>query len=197
MATRKHQPPKRPIGRPTEYRESYNEEAYGLCLLGYTIEELGQHFGVSKQTICDWENRYPEFYESIKRGGKVADVQVAQALYKRATGWSHKAVKIFKTDTPQFAQPIPHIAPDGSTIPPNADPPVTDSIPQVERSFEHEYIEYYPPDFQSMRLWLMNRQSARWRDRSEKDQAEKPDRIEELKAIMRQAKVDASEDNNE
>lgn len=35
------------------------------------------------------------------------------------------------------------------------------------QSFEHEYIERYPPDTTAMIFWLKNRQPARWRDRQE------------------------------
>ncbi len=34
-------------------------------------------------------------------------------------------------------------------------------------SFEHQYTERFPPDVTAARLWLTNRQPARWRDKQE------------------------------
>ena len=40
------------------------------------------------------EEDYPEFSESLKEGKALADAEVADKLYKRATGYEHAAVKI-------------------------------------------------------------------------------------------------------
>lgn len=74
------------LGRPTKYKEEYNEQAYKLCLLGHTDAELGAFFEVSETTINNWKIEYPNFLESIKKGKEFADVDVVQSLYKRATG---------------------------------------------------------------------------------------------------------------
>ena len=78
-----------PDGCPTKYREVYNEQAYKLCLLGATDSELADFFGVTEQTINNWKNEYPEFFESLKRGKIIADAEVAESLYKRAKGYRY------------------------------------------------------------------------------------------------------------
>lgn len=85
-----------PGGRPTSYREEFGEQAYKLCLLGATDEELGDFFGVSKQTINAWKSAHPKFLDSITRGKVLADANVAEKLYERACGYSHQAVKMFQ-----------------------------------------------------------------------------------------------------
>lgn len=82
------------LGRPTKYKEEYNEQAYKLCLLGHTDAELGAFFEVSETTINNWKIEYPDFLESIKKGKEVADGEVVQALYKSALGYSHPDVDI-------------------------------------------------------------------------------------------------------
>ena len=77
---------KRGRGRPTDYRQQYNEQAYRLCLLGAIDEELAEFFHVTEQTINNWKRDYPEFFESIERGKLSADAEVAEALFKSATG---------------------------------------------------------------------------------------------------------------
>lgn len=183
------QPPKkRGRGRPTPYKPEFNEQAYKLCLLGYTLDDLGKHFGVDGSTICVWQNKYPEFRESIKAGGAVADAEVVQALYKRAIGYSHKAVKIFKSDI--SPKELIEAAIESSTGGGEID--IAKTLESQERTFEHEYTEHYPPDFQSMRLWLMNRQRARWRDVADQPEPEKPNHLRELVDIMKIAKTDTS-----
>jgi hypothetical protein len=82
-------------GRPSRYKAEYDDQAYKFCLLGATDARLGEFFGVSEQTINAWKTAHPTFLESIKRGKEVADAEIAHALFHRAKGYSHEAVKIF------------------------------------------------------------------------------------------------------
>jgi hypothetical protein len=78
-----------PGGRPTDYREEYNEQAYKLCLLGATDKNLADFFEVTETTINNWKTDYPKFFESIKKGKEIADANVADRLYQRAMGYTH------------------------------------------------------------------------------------------------------------
>lgn len=77
-------------GAPTKYKEDYNEQARKLCLLGSTDESLADFFNVSVASINVWKIKYPKFIESIREGKEIADANVAEALYNRALGYSHK-----------------------------------------------------------------------------------------------------------
>ena len=92
----------KPGGRPSDYRAEFARQAYHHCLLGATDEQLGDLFEVSKQTINTWKQKHPKFLASIKEGKVHADQQVAASLFKRATGFSHKAVKIFSSEGTSF-----------------------------------------------------------------------------------------------
>lgn len=81
-------------GRPTKYREEYAGQVYKLCLLGAIDEELADFFEVSVQTIHNWTDAHPEFLEARKKGKEAADARVAEALFHRALGYQHQAVKI-------------------------------------------------------------------------------------------------------
>lgn len=74
------------MARPTDYRQEYAEQARKLCLLGFTDKQLAVFFGVNESTINRWKQKYPEFCESIKSGKVIADAQVSESLFKRATG---------------------------------------------------------------------------------------------------------------
>lgn len=77
-------------GRPTKYDPTYNEQAYKLCLLGFTDPELAIFFEVNDDTIYEWKIVYPEFSEAVKRGKAIADADVAQSFHKRAVGYTYE-----------------------------------------------------------------------------------------------------------
>lgn len=87
--------PARAGGRPSSYKPEFAEQARKLCRLGATDEELAEFFGVSKQTVNSWKKAHPEFLSSLKLGKDLSDAEVADKLFHRATGYSHKAVKFF------------------------------------------------------------------------------------------------------
>lgn len=113
MTRRKNPADKKKGGRPTRYRAEYAEVAYGLCLLGATDEELAEYFKVTPQTVDNWKKRHPAFFESIKRGKVLADVEVTNALRQRALGYSHPEEKIFQHEGKIIrARTMKHYPPD-------------------------------------------------------------------------------------
>jgi hypothetical protein len=84
---------KRPLGRPSRYREEFAEQAMKLCRLGATDKEVADFFGVDVATVNRWKLKHPGFRESLKSGKDAADAEVADRLYKRACGYSHKDTK--------------------------------------------------------------------------------------------------------
>ena len=127
-------------GRPTDYREEYNEQARKLCLLGATDKEMADFFDVAESTIHKWKLDYPEFSESIKAGKAFADATIADRLYQRAMGFEHDSEEIKVVSDGQGA---------GSSI-------VRVPIRKI-----------YPPDTVAAIFWLKNRQKSNWRDKVE------------------------------
>lgn len=102
-------------GRPTKYKKEYDEQALKLCRLGATDKELADFFEVNEDTINEWKKVNPSFSESLKEGKQMADAEVAHKLYRRATGYSHEAVKIVANATTGQEHIVPfteHYAPD-------------------------------------------------------------------------------------
>lgn len=85
---------KRPVGRPSEYKPEYAEQARKLCLLGATDAEMADFFNVTETTINNWKKDFPEFFESIKKGKLLADANIADRLYQRAMGYEAPDVDI-------------------------------------------------------------------------------------------------------
>ncbi len=107
--------PKAKTGRPSRYRAEYAQQAVKLCRLGAIDKDLANFFGVSEQTLNAWKKAHPEFVESLKEGKEAADAEVAEKLFRRATGYEHKAVKIVadaKTGAEHQVEYVERYAPD-------------------------------------------------------------------------------------
>ncbi|WP_444893626.1 hypothetical protein ACJJIE_03840 [Microbulbifer sp. TRSA001] len=101
------------MARLTSYRQEFAEQAEKLCKLGLTDKELGEFFEVTEQTINNWKNKHPEFFESIKKGKTLADANVVESLFRRACGYSHEAVKIMQHNGKPIVQEYTeHYPPD-------------------------------------------------------------------------------------
>lgn len=103
------------MGRPTDYKPEYCQEAADLCANGATDTELAEHFEVSARTIYRWQNAFPEFSQALKAGKEVADERVIRSLYHKAIGYTFDAVKIFmpaNAASPVYAPYQEHVPPD-------------------------------------------------------------------------------------
>ena len=100
-------------GRPTSYKPEYDEQARKLCLLGAIDTDLADFFNVVEKTIYNWKDDQPSFLQAIKDGKQLANANVADRLYKRATGYSHAEDKIFNNQGEEMIVPTTkHYAPD-------------------------------------------------------------------------------------
>jgi hypothetical protein len=89
-------------GRKSLYDPSYPDQARKLCLLGATDAELADFFGVTETTINNWKAEHPAFFESIRAGKVKADAEVADSLYRRATGEHVEVQKLVKGSDGSF-----------------------------------------------------------------------------------------------
>lgn len=133
-------PEKSKGGRPPTYRKELAHQARTLCRFGATDVDLAEAFGVTEVTINRWKKSHPEFREALELGKPEADALVERALFERAIGWSHRAVKIMAVSGGKDA---------GTTI---------EEIP---------YIERFPPDVVAAIFWLKNRKPGEWRDKQQ------------------------------
>ena len=46
--------------------------------------------GINVATLYEWQERFPEFADAIKKGKRVIDEQVANSLLKRAMGYQYE-----------------------------------------------------------------------------------------------------------
>ena len=60
---------------------------------GLTDEQIAENIGISRSTLNMWKNRYSDISDTLKRGKDVIDLQVENALLRRALGYEYKEVK--------------------------------------------------------------------------------------------------------
>lgn len=106
-----------PTGRPTSYKEEYDNLVYKYSLLGATDSQMAEFLEVAESTFHKWKHDFPSFSESIKRGKALADAEVADSLYKRATGYTHTETKVFNNQGEIMTHDVEkHYAPDPTAI---------------------------------------------------------------------------------
>ena len=102
-----------PVGRPTDFRDEYVEQARKLAMLGATDREAAEFFDVAESTLYLWKHTHPAFSEALKVGKETADNRVEQSLYRRALGYSHDAVKMHSVEGAVVTTPyVEHYPPD-------------------------------------------------------------------------------------
>nr|DAE63230.1 MAG TPA: terminase small subunit [Caudoviricetes sp.] len=70
--------------------------------------------GIATGTLYEWKKSYPEISEALKRGKEVVDIEVENALLKRALGYDYteERVEISEKDGRKVIQNTKHIAAD-------------------------------------------------------------------------------------
>lgn len=92
----------------------------GLTLLegwardGLNDEQLAGKIGIAPSTLYEWKNKYPEFAEALKKGKEIVDIQVENALLKRALGYDYDEQRVEKSDKDgtKIIQTIKHVPGD-------------------------------------------------------------------------------------
>src|SRR5690606_38975175 len=59
---------------------------------GLTDEQIAQNMGISRSTLSDWKNKFPDISNALKKGKEIVDRQVENALLKRALGYKYDEI---------------------------------------------------------------------------------------------------------
>jgi len=129
------------VGRPTNYKKSFNRQAYVACLDGgFTDAKLAKLFDIDNATLNRWKRRYPEFCASIQKGKDEFNCVVAEnSLIKRVKGFSYNETTKEYFGLDENMKPI---------------------IRETKKVRKH-----IPPDPHSIKFFLKNRDPVRWPDR--------------------------------
>lgn len=119
---------------------------------GLTDKQIAKNIGISEQTLNVWKKTYPSFFESLKKGKEIVDIEVENALLQKALGIKETVKKPIKVKEVTYK--------DG------------------KRVSEKEHIEYadaqvyIPPDTTAQIFWLKNRCPDKWRDKQKPSESD-------------------------
>jgi len=128
-----------------KYEKWITEE--GLVLLegwardGLTDEQIAHNVGVSRSTLNDWKKKYPDISDALKKGKEVVDLQVENALLKRALGYEYEEV----TQESQW----------------------NEKSNKYELVITKCVKKRQAPDTTAQIFWLKNRRPDKWRDKQD------------------------------
>ncbi len=128
-----------------KYEEWLTEE--GLLRLGawarngLTDEQIAVNMGICRDTLNEWKKKYSDISDTLKRGKEVVDIQVENALLKRALGYSYKEIT-------REAQ-------------------LNSRTGQYELVVTKEVTKEVVPDTTAQIFWLKNRKPDEWRDKKD------------------------------
>lgn len=106
---------------------------------GLTDEQIAHNIGCSRSTLYVWIKKYTDISDALKRGKEVIDMQVENALLKRALGYETVETtkeRVFDELTGEYAM--------------------------LETK---EVKKQVAPDVTAQIFWLKNRKPAEWRDK--------------------------------
>lgn len=127
----------------------------GLTLLegwardGLTDEDLANKMGIVPSTLYEWKKKYSEISEALKKGKDIVDIQVENALLKKAKGYTVDLIKTFKVRHVEYE--------NGKKISEHEE--LVQGIDQM----------HVPADSTAQIFWLKNRCPEKWRDKPTDD----------------------------
>lgn len=88
-------------GRPSEFNKIWNNEDGLLRIAGWardglSNEQIAKNMGINVSTLYDWQKKYGEFAEALKKSKEIADRQVENALFKSCLDRVITVKKCFK-----------------------------------------------------------------------------------------------------
>lgn len=114
---------------------------------GLTDEQIAGNMGINVRTLYLWKKKNVQIFQSLKIGKEVADIEVENALRKKALGFRETEQTVTTRKTVEYE--------NGKRVREISEPIVT----EVEK--------YYPPDTTAQIFWLKNRKPEKWRDKQE------------------------------
>lgn len=114
---------------------------------GLVDAQIAKNMGVGEATLYNYKNKYPEIREALRKGKEVVDIEVENALFKKAIGYNIIVQKAFKLKDIIYE--------NGKKI---------SETERIEYADEEIHI---PADTTAQIFWLKNRKKAQWRDKVE------------------------------
>lgn len=116
---------------------------------GLTDRQISINMGVSYSTFREWLKQFPALSASLKEGKAPVDIEVENALLKRALGYQYE-----ETITEVEEVPTGRTDDNGRPI-------------MKQQKHIRKVLKTALPDTTAQIFWLKNRRPDRWRDKQE------------------------------
>lgn len=138
---------------------------------GLTDEQIAAKMNIDTATLYRWKKKYCKICESLKRGKEIVDVQVENALLKRALGYTYNEDKYIsvpmdqaeyfeKLDVYMNLYKLEHPeATDSELL------MVRERFPKTKAVLTERKVKEVVPDTTAQIFWLKNRRPDIWRDK--------------------------------
>lgn len=115
---------------------------------GLSNIQIANNIGISEKTLYEWSSKYSEFREALSKNKEIVDIEVENALYKKALGYNEKILKTFKVREVIYGD-------SGKKI---------KETEKLVTGYDEIHI---PADTTAQIFWLKNRQPNKWREKQE------------------------------
>lgn len=122
-------------------------EIEGWVRDGLIDEQIIHNLGIAKATFYKYRDEHPELAELLKRTKAIVDIEVENALLKKALGFTEVIKKPIK---------VKHVIYDQGR-----------KVEETERVIYADEEVYIAPDTTAQIFWLKNRKPNEWRDKKE------------------------------
>lgn len=138
---------------------------------GLTDEQIAHNMGISTATLYNYKRDHLEILEALKRGKEVVDVQVENALLKRALGYSFNEDKYMsiQMDQAEYYEKLDEYMNKYKYEHPEATDSelmiVREQFPKTKMVLVERKTKDIAPDTTAQIFWLKNRKPIEWRDK--------------------------------
>lgn len=140
---------------------------------GLTDEQIAGNIGIHRDTLMDWKKRYSDISDTLKRGKEIVDIQVENALLKRALGYSYNEDKYISVpmDLVEYTEKLERYMNMYKFEHPEATDSelmlVREQFPKTKEVLAERKVKEVVPDTTAQIFWLKNRRPDRWRDKQD------------------------------
>lgn len=128
----------------SKYDEKFPLLAEDYARQGMIDTEIAKKLGIGERTFYEYQDKYPQFSQAIKKGKAPVDVEVENALLKRAKGYEYEEIHT-------------EYRPKGKTD------------EKAKPSLIKRIIKQVVPDVTAQIFWLKNRRPKLWKDKHDLD----------------------------
>lgn len=61
---------------------------------GLIDEQIAHNMGIRRSTLSEWKKRFSDIADALKKNKNIVDIEVENALYKRAVGYEYQETTI-------------------------------------------------------------------------------------------------------